>query len=83
MFSTNAAGLKNKLQSFKSELKHFDASVFTVQETHFNKKGKFKMQDFEIFESIRSKVKGGTMMGVHKALNPVLIEKYTIKNLNY
>ena len=76
MFSTNAAGLKNKLQSFKSELKHFDASVFTVQETHFNKKGKFKMQDFEIFESIRSKVKGGTMMGVHKALNPVLIEEY-------
>ena len=68
--------MKNKLQSFKSELTHFDASIFTIQETHFKKKGTFKLKNFEIFEAIRSKQKGGTMMGVHKALNPMLIEEY-------
>ena len=55
IFSTNCAGLKNKLQSFKSELKYINASIFTVQETYFSKKGTFKMKDFEIFESIRKK----------------------------
>ena len=38
IFSTNAAGLKSKLHSFKSELKSVDASIFTVHETHFKKK---------------------------------------------
>ena len=76
IFSTNSAGLKNKIQSFKSELKYFNGSIFTIQETHFKRKGTFKMKDYEIFESIRSKQKGGTLMGIHKALNPVLIEEY-------
>ena len=76
IFSTNCAGLKNKLESFKSELKSVDASIFTAQETHFKRKGSLKIQDFQIFESIRTKPKGGTMIGVHKALNPVLIIAY-------
>ena len=48
-------------------------SVFTLQETHFQKKGKFKLEGFEIFESIRKKKDGGTLIGVHKALKPMLI----------
>ena len=76
IFSTNAAGLKSKQHSFKSELNSVDASIFTVQETHFKKKGTFKMNEFEIFEAIRTKEKGGTMVGIHKALNPVLINEY-------
>ena len=64
------------MQSFKNELKSNDISIFTVQETHFRKKGTFKSKDFEIFESIRKKQKGGTMIGVHKALNPMLIKEY-------
>ena len=74
MFSTNAAGLKSKVQSLKNEIKCTNAAVFTVQETHFPKKGKFKLENFEIFLAIRkNKFKGGTLIGAHKALSPMLI----------
>ena len=67
MFSSNAASLKSKLKSFKSELKRSNASIFTLQETHYSTKGQQKIADFEIFEAIRKgKEKGGTMMGVKK-----------------
>ena len=42
IFSTNAAGLKNKIESFKNELQKSNAAIFT----HFNKKGKFKLEIF-------------------------------------
>ena len=77
IFSTNAAQLKGKIESFKSELKVTNASVFTIQETHYLVKGKFIIEEFEIFEAIRSKVKGGTAIGVKKGLKPVLIEEYS------
>ena len=73
MFSTNAASLKSKLTSFKNELRS-KAGVLTLQETHYSTKGKVKLPDFEIFEAIRKgKEKGGSMIGVHKALRPILI----------
>ena len=34
------------------------------------------MDGYEIFESIRKKKDGGTLIGVHKALKPMLIEEY-------
>ena len=77
IFSTIAARLKNKKQSFKNELNHVNAGIFTIQETHFKKKGTFKVKGFEIFEAIRNKEKGGTMIGVHKSLNPMLIREYS------
>ena len=44
------------------------------------KKGRFKHEDFEIFEAIRqNKEKGGCMIGIHKSLEPVLIEEYSEK----
>ena len=51
----------------------------TLQETHFRKKGKLndKLRDFEIFEAIRNKGKGGTLIAAHKSLKPVLIEEYS------
>jgi exonuclease III len=74
MFSTNAASLNSKLKSLKHELKRSKASVFTLQETHYTTKGKVRLPEFEIFEAIRKgKQKGGTMIGVHKALRPILI----------
>ena len=76
MMSANAAQLKGKLNSFKGELKPSNAALFTVQETHYGTKGKVQIQNFEIFEAIRRKVKGGTMIGVHKALEPILIQEY-------
>ena len=46
ILSTNSVGLKNKLLSFKSEMKEMDASIFTIQETHFKKKGLVKIKEF-------------------------------------
>ena len=45
--------------------------------THFATKGKVEIPNFELFESIRkTKEKGGTIVGVHKALHPILISEY-------
>ena len=77
MMSTNAAQLKGKLNSFKCELKRANAALFTVQETHYATKGKVQVENFEVFEAIRKKAKGGTMIGAHKALKPFLIQEYS------
>ena len=51
--------------------------MFTIQETHYNTKGRVKIPNFEMFEVIRSKGKGGTVLGAHKALQPILISEYS------
>lgn len=55
------------------------AGIVTLQETHYRKKGKLneRLNDFEVFEAIRKKVKGGTLIAVHKSLKPVLIEEHS------
>ena len=68
--------MQGKLESFYQELKVNKASIFTLQETHFTKKGQIKIENFEIFEAIRNKAKGGTAIGVHTGLKPVLIKEY-------
>ena len=76
--SANAAQLKSKLRSFnKSILDYSNAGVFTIQESHYSTKGKIQIENFEIFEAIRSKSKGGTMIGAHKSLKPCLIQEYS------
>ena len=77
MFSSNAAQLKGKLDSLKNGIKETNAAIFTVQETHYANKGQFRINNFEIFEAIRKKAKGGTAIGAHKALKPVLINEYS------
>ena len=77
IFSLNVFSLKPKLKSFKNELKRTNSSIFTLQETHYKTKGKVQIEEFEVFESIRKhKEKGGSMIGAHKALKPVLITEY-------
>ena len=76
IFSNNVAGLKNKAESLKSVIRELNIAVFTIQETHFSKKGKFLMNDFDVFEAIRTREKGGTLIGVHKSLNPHQIAEY-------
>ena len=49
MFSNNFAGLKGKMTSFTSELRNFNAGIFTGQETHFTSKGRVNIKDFETF----------------------------------
>ena len=79
IFSANCAGCANKVQSLINNVNHIGAAIFTLQETHFKRKGRLnsKFDDFQIFESIRNKQKGGTLIGVHKSLSPILIEEYS------
>ena len=77
ILSTNAAGLINKAEDLKNKIKLFNSGIFAIQETHFRKKGRFRIQNYCVFESIRkNKEKGGSMLGVHVGLNPVLIQEY-------
>ena len=78
LLTTNAAGLRYKDSDLKNKLQYFNSTIFTIQETHFAKKGKFIMDKFVIFESIRKcKQKGGSILGAHKDLNPVLVSEYS------
>ena len=52
LLTTNAAGLRYKDSDLKNKVKYFDSAIFTVQETHYAKKGKFVMENYIIFESI-------------------------------
>ena len=79
IFSANGAGVINKIQSLVDNVNYLGAGIVTLQETHFKRKGKLigKLCEFELFESIRRKTKGGTLIGVHKSLEPILIEEYS------
>ena len=65
-----------KVESLKYELKRTSSSIFTLQETHFSKKGRVNIDDFVVFEAIRMK-EHGTMLGAHVRLQPVLISEYS------
>ena len=75
LLTVNANGLKKKVESLKSNIKHFNVGIFTIQETNHRRKGQLKVNEFDIFEAIRKKDGGGTMIGAHKTLNPILIEE--------
>ena len=48
-----------------------------MQETHHATKGKIQIDSFVTFEAIRKhKKKGGTIIGVHQSLKPILINEY-------
>ena len=72
----NAAGLKSKLNTFKKVLKELQPSVFFVQESKYKEEGKLKLDNFEIFESVReSRDGGGLVLGCLRELDPVLVSK--------
>ena len=77
MLTANAAGMKFRVQSLKHILNTLKIGIFTLQETHFQKPGKIQMENWQIFETIRKRKFGGTMIGVHQSLNPVLIKQYS------
>ena len=69
--------MKNKAEDLKNRIKYFDSSIVSIQETHFRKKGRFKLDNFHVFEAIRkNKEKGGSMLVIHKDLNPVLVKEH-------
>ena len=78
MFAANADGLQGKLVSLKHEIKEAEAMIFCIQETKYRTKGRIKIDNFVTFEAIRkNKEKGGTVIGIHESLKPVLIEEYS------
>ena len=77
MLTANAAGMKLKTQSLKSVITTMKVGIFTLQETHFLKKGKLQTQGWQTFESIRKMKGGGSMIGAHESLNPILIKEYS------
>ena len=78
ILSTNAASLKHKEQDLKDKVKYFNSGIFSVQETQYRKKGKFQLDQFVIFEAIRKGKKGGgSMLGIHVGLEPVLVSEFS------
>jgi hypothetical protein len=78
IFSTNGAGVKNgKVASLNAEVRNTQANIVTIQETHCRQKGKILMDNmFVVFEVIRERKGGGTLVAIHQDLNPKLIEEY-------
>ena len=77
MFFTNVAVLrKGKVKSLKQEILHTKENIITIQETHYPTKGRFQMNNMVVFEAIRRKKGGGTLIAVNKDLKPKMVEEY-------
>ena len=71
IIGNNAAGILNKLESFKENIKTFSPGVFFVQETKSRRKNQIKLDDYVMFEHIRKdKGGGGLLTAVHKTFKP-------------
>ena len=76
MIGTNANGILSKKDSLMQIIDQLKPSVICLQETKVIRKGTLKIQDYEIFENVRSKNKGGSLLtAVHSNLEPVLISE--------
>ena len=78
ILGNNAAGILNKLESFKRNVDKFQPSVYFVQETKCRRKNKLKHPDYVIFEHVRKNSAGGGLLtAVHKNLKPVSVSDET------
>ena len=67
LFSTNCAGLVNgKVDSLKNEVKQSGATIVTLQETHFLRKGRLVLNNMVVFEAIGSRKGGGTLCAINE-----------------
>ena len=73
----NCNGLSGKSDSLLACISELKPMVFLVQETKYMKKGQFKLNNFEIFESIRTSGGGSLMTGVHSKLEPIMVSDGT------
>ena len=77
MLTANAAGMKNKVHSLNHIITSRKIGISTLQETQYPKKGKLKIDGWQIFESTRKIKGGGTMIGAHESLYPILISEHS------
>ena len=74
----NASGLKSKLKTFKKVLSELKPSVFFIEETKYKESGKFKFENYEIFELVRKNRDGGGLaIGCIKELHPTWVREGT------
>ena len=70
----NAGGLKSKLLTFRKVLFDLQPTVFFIEETKYKNEGKFKFENYEIFELTRKNREGGGLaIGCLKSLSPVWV----------
>ena len=60
IIGNNAAGILNKVESFKQNIQTFSPGVYFLQETKSRRKGQIKLENYVVFEYIR-KDKGGAL----------------------
>ena len=71
---TNANGILGKRDSLFQIMDQLKPSVLFLQESKVGRKGQIKIPDYEIFEFVRSKANGGSLLtAAHSNLHPVLI----------
>ena len=72
----NANGIKSKMGTFKKLIRDAKPSIWSMQETKCQVKGKFKLDEYYIYELLREKSKGGGLaIGALKDLDPVWIKE--------
>ena len=75
LIGNNAAGLLNKKQSLLHCIDKYSPGVLYIQETKCRMKGLVKIDDYIIFEKIRSNGGGGGLLtAVHGNIDPIAIE---------
>ena len=72
----NTAGLKSKKDSLSHIIKVLDfPACITLQETKFSSRGNLKLDNYDVFEKVRSdKGGGGLLTAVDKNLDPAEVE---------
>ena len=73
----NAAGLRSKILSFKKVLNDLKPSVFFIEESKMKTAGKINLENYIIFEKLRSKNEngGGLAIGCIPELKPCWVRE--------
>ena len=72
----NSAGLVNKRESFLRNISLFKPVAYLIQESKVSRKNKIMVDDYAIFELIRTNTAGGGLLtAVHKSLKPVNVSE--------
>ena len=70
----NAGGLQSKLLTLKKVLFELKPAVFFIEETKYKTEGRFKLDNYEIFELTRKNRDGGGLaLGCLKTLHQLQV----------
>ena len=74
LIGVNSAGLRSKLTTFRKVLSELKPSILFVEETKYKDIGKFKFENYVIFEMVRKNRDGGGLaLGCVQEFKPVWI----------